>query len=277
MRYGVISDVHGNLPALEAALAEVHRAGVDQVLCVGDLVGYGPLPNECVARVAESGALVVAGNHDLAAVGRLDPHGSPLARSTMEWTREALAEDAREYLYGLPTQLTVDGGLVLTHGSLGDPRRYIWGGRPAAGQLEQLAHVAPDARVLLLGHTHEPLAAAPSGRTLLYLRRATLAFARHDPVLLNPGSVGQSRLRSGDARILLLDLERRTAHFVGVAYDDRLVRAQLAGQGLPRDLHHRRPSLRHADAPRRLRRRLVETGVTVLRRGANAAHRRGRC
>jgi predicted phosphodiesterase len=276
MRYGVISDVHGNLPALEAALAEVRRAGADRVLCAGDIVGYGPLPNQCVARVAESGALVVAGNHDLAAAGRLDPHGSPPARSTMEWTREALAEDAREYLYRLPTQLTVDGDLVMTHGGLGDPRRYIWGGRPAAGQLEALAHVAPDARVLLLGHTHEPLAAGPSGRTLLYLRRATIALAGQERVLLNPGSVGQSRLWSRDARILLLDLERRTAQFTGVAYDDSLVREQLARHGLPGDLHHRRPPLHRADVPRRLRRRLVETGVTVLRRSANGAHRRGR-
>jgi predicted phosphodiesterase len=276
MRFGVISDVHGNLSALEAALAELRRAGVDQVLCAGDLVGYGPLPNECVATIAESGALVVAGNHDLAAAGRLDPHGSPMARSTMEWTREVLADDARDYLYGLPTQLSVGGDVVMAHGSLGDPRGYIWGGRPAAAQLDQLAQVAPGAGVLLLGHTHEPLATGPSGRTLLYLRRATIAFARHDRVLLNPGSVGQSRLRSADARILLLDLERRTAQFAGVAYDDNLVREQLAGRGLPPDLHHRRPPLRHADLPRRLRRRLVETGVTVLRRGAKAARHRFR-
>jgi predicted phosphodiesterase len=256
MRYGVISDVHANLAALDAALATLDRAGVDRVLCLGDLVGYGPLPNECVARVADSDALVVAGNHDLVAAGRLDLHGSPRARATMAWTREALGDDARAFLRGLPTELTVDDHIMVTHASLGDPCRYIWGGRQAAGQLERLAGDAPDARVLLLGHTHEPLAAVPSGRSLLYLRRGTVAVGSHDRVLLNPGSVGDSRLWSAAARMLVLDAERLTAQFVAVRYRDAAV-------------HHRRPPLLHADVPRRMRRRAVDA-VAALRRGPGA-------
>ena len=103
MRYGVISDVHGNLHALLAAIEVLERAGVERYLCLGDLVGYGPFPNECARRVAELGAVCVAGNHDLIAVDRLDPAGiGALARTTLAWTRTVLDPDVRAQLAGLP-------------------------------------------------------------------------------------------------------------------------------------------------------------------------------
>src|SRR3954447_12802496 len=98
MRCGVVADIHANLHALETVLAALERAGVERYLCAGDLVGYGPRPNECVARVPSLAAVVVAGTHDLIALGKLAPDGlGPLPRQTLEWTAAALDDDSRRY------------------------------------------------------------------------------------------------------------------------------------------------------------------------------------
>src|SRR4051795_6579846 len=99
MRLGLIADVHGNLPALEAALAVLERERLDGYLCAGDLVGYGPHPNQVVERVRALGAPCVAGNHDLMALDRLPAdRADELARETLAWTRDQLTDDSREYL-----------------------------------------------------------------------------------------------------------------------------------------------------------------------------------
>jgi predicted phosphodiesterase len=125
MRYGLISDIHGNLAALRAAVAFLADAGVDAYLCPGDIVGYGPQPNECVEILASLPVYCVAGNHDLIATGALtDDHMGMLARRTLEWTRSVLEPAAREWLAALPRRHEVPGATV-AHGSLSDPRRYI--------------------------------------------------------------------------------------------------------------------------------------------------------
>ncbi|MEA2374569.1 MAG: hypothetical protein QOD53_1032 [Thermoleophilaceae bacterium] len=122
MRYGVVSDVHANLHALETVLAALEREGAERILCPGDLVGYGPRPNECVARLREAGALAVAGNHDLMATDRLSAGTlGGLQKQTIEWTRGALDPETRAYLEALPEHATTDDGVVIAHGSLGDP------------------------------------------------------------------------------------------------------------------------------------------------------------
>src|SRR3954453_519788 len=99
MRWGVIADIHSNLHALEAVLAALERAGVERYVCAGDLVGYGPRPNECVERVAALDAVVVAGNHDLVAIGRLSAEGlGPLPAQTVQWTASVLAADSCAWL-----------------------------------------------------------------------------------------------------------------------------------------------------------------------------------
>src|SRR3954447_4441079 len=103
MRYGLISDIHGNLSALRAVLAVLTREEVDGFLCAGDVVGYGPQPNECVEVIAQLDGAGVAGNHDLIALGRLGEDGlSRLARRSLAWTRDVLAPEARDWLARLP-------------------------------------------------------------------------------------------------------------------------------------------------------------------------------
>ena len=118
VRLLVLSDVHGNAHALRAVLDAAAGERIDRVLCLGDLVGYGPFPNECAATLADLGAVTVVGNHDLIAIGELtDERCGPLARRTGAWTRAALDERTRAHLAALPRTARV-GDVLLAHGSI---------------------------------------------------------------------------------------------------------------------------------------------------------------
>src|SRR6184192_1553647 len=124
-RYGVLCDVHANLPALEAVLDALDSQRVDRYLWGGDIVGYGPFPNECIDLVGQRGGWAVAGNHDLAVVGQLPDEGFPrLARTVIRWTRRVLEPPGHEFLASLPHTLTAPGPVTIAHGSLSDPTAY---------------------------------------------------------------------------------------------------------------------------------------------------------
>jgi predicted phosphodiesterase len=249
MRYGVLSDVHGNGFALRAAVDRLTRAGVDGWLCAGDIVGYGPQPNECVELLAELGARCVAGNHELLVLGRLSLERSGrLARETTPWTRAALRDDSRAFLAGLPLTLRL-GDLVMAHGSLTDPERYVTQDAQARAELVALRRVDTAARVLVLGHTHRPWLYHESAGTLPATARPPAGR-----LLVNPGSVGQSRQRERvpRARFLLLDLEHGEIRFFTEPYDVAGARVALRAAGLPRSGIHVAPGRLRA-VPRRAR------------------------
>jgi predicted phosphodiesterase len=244
MRYGVLADVHGNLPALTRAVEVLERDRVDAWLCAGDLVGYGPSPNECVALVRELGAACVAGNHDLIALGRLaDDRCIRLARDSLRWTRAVLADEACDWLGELPLRLALPGGLVVAHGSLEDPSAYVTGCTEARGELDRLGALHPGSDLLLVGHTHLPLACQSGGRPHEMPGEGWLPLAPAVAHLLNPGSVGQSRERSARARCMLLDVEARRARWYALPYDIRACRRELRRHGLRADSCHLRPGL----------------------------------
>jgi predicted phosphodiesterase len=244
MRYGVIADVHGNLDALRAVLRALERQGVDRHLVAGDLVGYGPYPNECVATVAELGAACVAGNHDLIALGLLsDRRCIELARKSLRWTREVLGADERAFLAALPRTVAAPGGVVMAHGSLDDPQEYTSTSAQVLSQLASLERV-DGARVLVLGHTHRPLA---FGRHAGWLRpHGTRALPQGDAVVLNPGAVGQSRELRVRARFAVLDLVAQEARFFAIPYDVAACRAALRRVGISQRSVQLRPSLPRA-------------------------------
>ena len=252
MRYGVLADVHGNLPALEAVLGALERERVDAYLCAGDLVGWGPFPDECVELVAALEPVCVAGNHDLIALGRLsDERCGRQARDTLRWTRATLGAATRAYLDGLPLTATAPGRVVLAHGALDDAQRYTRGPGQARAELARLADEYPQARVLILGHTHRAAAwrAAGGGSAPRGERRWVVDLGTGGPSLLNPGAVGQSRERLVRARFMVLDLERDQAEFHAVDYDVGRTRDALQRLGLPEESVHLRPSpLRRAVA-----------------------------
>jgi predicted phosphodiesterase len=233
MRYGVIADVHANAHALDAALAFLATQELDGYLCAGDLVGYGPLPNECVRRVLALPGRCVAGNHDLIALGRLsDERCIPLARASLRWTRGVLEDDVRTLLAGLPLGVTVDG-IALRHGSIADPQEYVVTMHQAGACLEQLAGLTPPARVLIVGHTHRPMAVTRDGSVLPHSSTGEVRLPPDEPILLNPGAVGQSRSADLRARVMVLDTKARVASFHGLEYDLDACREALRERGLP--------------------------------------------
>src|SRR5918912_640412 len=238
MRYGVLADVYGNAFALRTALDSLTAIGVDGWLCAGDIVGYGSQPNECVQLLAERDARCVAGNHELLVLGRLQLHASGrLARETTAWTQSVLTADARRYLAALPATVRLPG-LLMAHGSVADARTYVRDEPQAREQLSEMRRLDPTAEVLVLGHTHRQWLFGESSGTVPI--RTVPAPLPPGAVLVNPGSVGQSREaeRVARARFLLLDLERRHVRFFVEPYDVQAALAALRQHGLPRSCLH---------------------------------------
>ncbi|RFU22379.1 metallophosphoesterase family protein [Geodermatophilus marinus] len=241
MRTGVLSDVHANLPALQAALTALRRRGVDRLLVAGDLVGYGGQPNECVTALAEAGAQCVLGNHDLFVLDRLPPTRFPsYARRSADVHRALLSADVRSWLESLPTTLRA-GRVLMTHGSLDSPEEYIFRERRAQELLARLPVEAPGADVLVLGHTHQPWL-VEAGRGTVPARRA--GRPARTARLLNPGSVGQSRQRERRpvARFAVLDDATGAVEFLHADFDVAASRAGLARHGLPDRCLHAPPA-----------------------------------
>jgi predicted phosphodiesterase len=259
VRYAVLSDIHGNMHALDAALDALADLDVTGYLCAGDLVGYGPMPNECVAAVAALDAMCVAGNHDLIALGRLpDADCSELAKLSLRWTMRHLGSDGRRYLEQLPLTLATPDGVVVAHGSLRDPWEYLREPAQKMDQLRALAQEHPRARVLIVGHTHRAAAHSARRGATDVRRGTTVCLADGDTYLLNPGSVGQSRDTRLRARFMVLDTDRNEATFHAVRFDVGACRRALRQRGLPAySCEPRPPALRrYAGRLRRAARRL---------------------
>jgi predicted phosphodiesterase len=269
-RAGVLSDVHANLPALQAVLAELERRGVQQLLVAGDLVGYGARPNECVAALAEAGARCILGNHDLFVLDRLPPtRFPPYARQSAELHRALLSPDVRAYLEALPTTLRA-GDVLMAHGSLDDPEEYVFREARAFELLARLPEEAPGADTLVLGHTHRPWL-VDAGRGTVPTRGTRRRPA--GPWLLNPGSVGQSRHRERrpQARCAVVDDTAGTVEFLRLDFEVAAEAEALRGHGLPdRCLHAPPPTW---FPPALVARRLLDR-VVAPRRNCHPARAR---
>lgn len=220
MRVAIISDVHGNLAALEGVIADMRE--VDAVWCLGDIVGYGPDPQACVDRVRALAQTAVVGNHDLAAVGQLDLLTfNDLAAESAEWTARQLDADARDYLTNLPLR-EVRADFQLVHGSPRDPVwEYLSDPSQAADNFACFVGLA-----CFVGHTHVPVGFScepgdDDGLTVQtepvrYGKSIDLRNRRH---ILNVGSVGQPRDGDPRARYVILDTEIRAYERRRVVYD----------------------------------------------------------
>ncbi len=229
MRIAVLSDIHGNLVALDAVLAALGT--VDRVWHLGDVVGYGPEPDAVVARLRELGATGVRGNHDAAAVGGSEIEAfNPDARRAMEWTRRTIGPDTRAWLGALPIRRT-EGDFTSVHGSPRDPIwEYITTAPVARLNLEVL-----DTPYGFHGHTHLPSAFRDEDGLVEMLspsHGSTLALDGRR-LLANPGSVGQPRDGDPRASALTLDLERGELTWHRVAYDIAAVQSAMRRRRLP--------------------------------------------
>jgi len=238
VRAAVVSDIHGNLHALEAVLAAIEEDVPDEIWCLGDLVGYGPRPNRCCTIVAGRASLSLVGNHDLGVLGRLDlAEFSHEAAESARWTAEVLEDEPRRYLESLEPS-AVHANVGLYHGSPRDPVwEYVLSPEVALASLLQA-----NEPIVMVGHSHVPLALAfGEGRLDGGLAPAGTELEL-DPErrwLLNPGSVGQPRDGDPRAAYLLLDLAAHRASFRRAAYPVERTQAEIRERRLPEALADR--------------------------------------
>jgi diadenosine tetraphosphatase ApaH/serine/threonine PP2A family protein phosphatase len=232
VRVAVVSDIHGNLAALEAVLAALEAEGTDELWCLGDLVGYGARPNECCAAIESRASFCLVGNHDLAVRGTIDlEEFSGDAGAAARWTREVLSPEALAFLNRLSPQ-GKRGEVAMFHGSARDPVwEYVLSDEAALTTL-----ALTEEPIVLVGHSHAALHVgirgdhdvdgdfAPAGTELDLRGRRTL---------LNPGSVGQPRDGDPRAAYLVLDLDERTASFRRAEYDVERTQREIREAGLP--------------------------------------------
>ena len=236
MRVAVISDIHANLPALEAAAEAIEGESPDEIWCLGDLVGYCAQPNECCAWSQAHARTCLVGNHDLGVLGTLDLDDfAGDAAVAARWTRTVLDADAHAYLSALGPSAVVHG-VGLYHGS---PRDPIWEYVLSWEAAHDAIHDS-GTEVTLVGHSHVPLAIPdgeqPAGGHAPGGTEIDLAGGRW---LLNPGSVGQPRDGDRDAAWLLLDLGAGKAEFRRTSYDVAAAQEAIRAAGLPDALAER--------------------------------------
>ena len=235
MRVAIIADIHSNLSAFEAVVADF--GGVDEVWCLGDVVGYGPDPNECIRLLRRFPQVCVAGNHDWAAVGKLSAEDfNPDARAAAAWTSTQLSAGSWQFLRTLPTRLDRER-CTLVHGSPRDPiGEYVLLAWQAAGCLADIA-----TRCCLVGHSHVPLLFEETSSGVQYVDPDYTAPQYLDTSrwVINPGSVGQPRDGNPDASYVLLETGARRLEFRRVPYDVAATQARMKAAGLPPRLWQR--------------------------------------
>ena len=242
MRVAVISDIHSNLPALEAVLADLGREDPDEVWCLGDLVGYGADPDACTALVGDVVERCLAGNHDLVVRGDIDiGYFAMSAGAAARWTVKVINEETRDYLRPL-SPLGEKAGVGLYHASPRDPVwEYVLSVRQAADCLQVQRQ-----RVALIGHSHvacyfsRPNADSTIEETIGEVATAGTELEMADGRwLVNPGSVGQPRDGDPRAAWLMLDTKAWTARFHRVEYPVETAAKAIIEAGLPRQLADR--------------------------------------
>jgi diadenosine tetraphosphatase ApaH/serine/threonine PP2A family protein phosphatase len=242
MRILVLSDLHSNATALDAVLSAA-KGHWDLSVCLGDVVGYGPDPNEVTARLLEMGTQTIRGNHDKAVTGlMITDDFNPVAKAAVEWTRAQLKPEHLAWLSALPHGPLATDGVVLVHGALQDEDEYVFTPAQALdGLLDSTAEVT------FFGHTHHQggFSYRDSQLEVLQIRpRPSESFAAlriEEPrrYLLNPGSIGQPRDGDPRAAFAIADLEHQTVEFWRVPYDIGVVQERMRLAKLPEPLIQR--------------------------------------
>ena len=233
MRLAIISDIHGNLNALQAVLDDVDGQSVDEVVCLGDIVGYGAEPNECVDLVKERCSDILLGNHDSAAVGTLSTHHFNIhAKIAIEWTSENLKKPTSAYLRSLPLQAKRDGS-TLVHATPYEPEMWYY-----ITSLEEAAFNFQffDTVFCFVGHTHIPIIIVLDSEKELYVHQDTsVEYDKRSGsrFLVNVGSVGQPRDRNPKACYGILDTDKKVFSYRRVEYDVEKTQSAMRKAKLP--------------------------------------------
>ncbi|UCD57621.1 MAG: metallophosphoesterase family protein [Candidatus Hydrogenedentota bacterium] len=218
MRYAIICDVHSNLEALEVVLAEIKRQRVDQIVHLGDIVGYNANPNECVEIFVSENITSIMGNHDASCCGLDDPLWfNSAAKQAIIWTRGKLDPKHKEYLRSLPEQMVLEGKILLSHGSPENRDSYILDWMDAMRQFTVMENMSVD--ICFYGHSHLPALYAFRGFNHDLNQFGKHTLDRNNRYLVNFGGLGQPRDGNPRTCFGIFDSEEMTVEFFRLRYD----------------------------------------------------------
>ena len=234
MRYAVFSDIHSNKEAFEAVLEDIRLYGVDRKLFLGDVVGYGPDPNECMDMLLKSADISLGGNHDWALVGKTpNDYFNPFAKAALDWTNDVLRDDHKDFLKRTRAMDVFDG-VMLAHSSPKSPEewKYILSKEDA---IENYTSV--EVEICFIGHSHQPIIIEmPDEHTVIPVRDRFKILEPGNKYIVNVGSVGQPRDSNNKACWLLYDSDLCSVELRRVVYDIEAVQKKMRNAGLPRYL-----------------------------------------
>ena len=235
MKYAIISDIHSNLEALNTVLEEIDRIGPDKIICLGDIVGYGANPNECVEVIRERKIESIIGNHDTVACGKKEPlNFNPMARDAALWTRSMLTHENREFIHNLPDTREF-GDFLIVHGAISDPDLYILSDYDALPEFSLMGKH----NLCFFGHTHVRVYYVLLDDDVSYFFDYEFTVDPKAKYLINPGSVGQPRDRDPRASFLIYDSGGGSVRFIRLEYDINLAQEKIIEAGLSRRLADR--------------------------------------
>jgi len=238
-RFGIIADIHSNLAALRAVLDALAREEVGTVLCLGDVVGYGPSPHEVIAALGKVTLQGIRGNHDRYALGENSDQIRAATAEAVEYTRRCLTDTDKAFLTAPQDTLLYQDRILLVHGSPRNRDEYILTQESAVLSYRHMRAEYAGVYLCFFGHTHLPMAVG-DGRVAQDLDHGcTIGLKFMVPYLLNPGSVGQPRDGNPDAAYAVLDLAERAVTFRRVPYDVADTQNRMRDAGLPRYLADR--------------------------------------
>ncbi|MBN2225400.1 MAG: metallophosphoesterase family protein [Deltaproteobacteria bacterium] len=231
MRTAIISDIHANLIGFRAFLDAVERLSVQRTLCLGDIVGYNPWPNECIQIIRDRSIACVMGNHDRVAARIEDPDNfNAPARQAILWTRSVLTEENRDFLAGLPDRRVIDDSTIMVHGSPRNPDEYILTTKNACENMVFMKERF-GASLGFFGHTHLPGVFDLIHESIPIYEGKT-SLKETSVYLINPGSIGQPRDGNPGVSFLVYDNDEKTLEFFRVSYDIDAVFEAIGRKGL---------------------------------------------
>jgi len=236
MRYGIFSDIHANLEALESVEEALSCDKIDLNLCTGDIIGYGADPEACIKKTRSITKLIIGGNHDAAVIGTTDTKFfNSAARRAVLWTRERLVPKDENFLKKMKL-VYKNTDLEMVHGTLYEPELFHY---MLDAQAAYTTFSLMKRNICFVGHTHSPGIFALKLGTVSYLTKGAYSFSRGEKLIVNTGSVGQPRDGDPRASYCIYDTEKRLVEIKRCPYDIAKAQKKIIEAGLPESLAKR--------------------------------------
>jgi len=232
VRHAILGDIHANADALQVVLDSVDSSRIDQIVCLGDIVGYGAEPVRCLEMIQDLGCDVIAGNHDWAAIERITiDFFNAYAKAAAIWTRDQLTPSHKEYLAGLPLTLTYDH-FAIAHGTFHQPEAFNYIQTVFDAQLSFEALKSLGSQLGFLGHSHVPVGFFDTD-PITYTLDQEIPIDGDKTTIVNAGSVGQPRDENNKASYAIFDTDAGKVEIVRLDYDIDAAAAKIREAGLP--------------------------------------------